>query len=85
VRYLSTSPRPAGLADYPFLAAELGATAETADQVAQIILNLATRWRDVGARLEGARRSAIRAIETAAARREIDAAEASFAGVINAL
>lgn len=43
------------IADYPFIAAEIGVTAETGDQLAQLWLNMAHQWATVAANLEKAR------------------------------
>jgi hypothetical protein len=56
-------PEP-DLALYPFLAAEVGATAPSADQVAQVYLNMAALWTAIGAALEALRLGAIAEIET---------------------
>jgi hypothetical protein len=49
-RWLSaTNP---DIADYPFIAAEIGVTADTPDQLAQIWLNMAYQWATVAASLE---------------------------------
>lgn len=57
-----TGPVPSS---YPLLAAEVGITAETLAQVAQVILNIAGIWRGIAAELETLRFHAIAAIEDA--------------------
>lgn len=66
------------LALYPFLAAEVGATAPSADQVAQVYLNMAALWTGIGAALEALRLGAIAAIEGAEAPAVIGEAVAGF-------
>jgi hypothetical protein len=53
------------LANYPYIAGEVGLTAETPEQVAQVFLNLWERLRDVSARVETHRLSHIARIEAA--------------------
>lgn len=62
------------LADYPLLAAEIGVTAPTAAELAQIWLNLAQIWISVAAPLETARLSGVGALEGAATDEAIDTA-----------
>lgn len=70
--------QPATLVDYPFIAAEVGVTAPTAYEVAQLYLNLATQWRGVGSQLENLRLTAIGSIEMATTMDEIMDAEQAF-------
>jgi hypothetical protein len=63
--------QPNSLADYPFLAAEVGITAQTPQQLAQLWLNLAGLFRQAGAQSEQARLAAIAAITAATSREEI--------------
>jgi hypothetical protein len=67
VAYLAASvPNPpADLAAYPLLAAEIGVTAPTAWELAQVWVNTALIWRSIAAGMEGARMRAIAAIEAA--------------------
>jgi hypothetical protein len=60
--YLSADPEPSTLVDFPFIAAEVGITAPTAFEVAQIYANLANIWKSLGAYLETARMQAKYAI-----------------------
>lgn len=83
--YLAESPEPADASAYPLIAAEVGITAPTAAQVAQVYLNLAAIWESVGAALESVRLGAVAAIEVATSRAEIDAALATFATQMEAL
>nr|RDS95568.1 hypothetical protein DWF04_06045 [Cereibacter sphaeroides f. sp. denitrificans] len=53
------------LDDYPLIAAEVGITAPTAWQVAQVYLGLSAIWISLAAPLETARLGAIATIETA--------------------
>lgn len=63
-RYLA-DPAP-DLADYPWISAEIGITAQDAPQVAQVYVNLAAEWSAIGARLETLRLGAVAEIEAAA-------------------
>lgn len=71
--------------DYPFIAAEVGSTAETAQQVAQVYLNMSAILRAAGAALEHYRIGAIVAIEAATTPAEIDAAVTAFDGALAAM
>lgn len=61
------------LAHYPFLAREIGITAPTAHELAQIWLNMAAMLTAQGSVLEGLRQSANAAVAAAASATEIDA------------
>lgn len=63
LRYLA-DPAPV-LADYPLIAAELGITAESADQLAQIWAYLGHAWRGLAAGIETTRLGTIAQIEAA--------------------
>lgn len=63
--YLLQDPEPADLTDYPFLAAEVGITAATAIEVAELYAMQAEQFRIVGSALENARLGALLATETA--------------------
>lgn len=65
-------------ARYPFITAEVGATAPSAHEVAQVYVNLAAILRSAGAALEQLRLGAIVAIETTDTAAGIEAAVASF-------
>lgn len=73
VAYLAGEP-----GDYPFLAAEVGETGETIEQVAQVILNLAAAWRVIGAGIEALRVRANAAVHAAEDVEAVDAALAVF-------
>ena len=62
------------LSDYPFISAEVGVSAVTAQQVAQLYLNLGAQWRVVGSMLENVRLGSIAAIEAATTLAQILAA-----------
>lgn len=63
VRYLAEAPET--LDGYPLLAAEVGITAPTAYQLAQLWANMSALWRGVAAQIEAVRMTAIYAIEAA--------------------
>ena len=66
VRYLAETPEPVTLGGYPMLAAEVGITAPTAYELAQLWVNMSALWRGIAAQIETARLGAIYQIETAA-------------------
>ena len=76
--YLAASPEPSGTtgweADYPFIAAEIGATAPTPSEVATTYITLATQFRTAGAGLEQIRIGAIAAFDAATSIAEVHAA-----------
>lgn len=63
--------RPADLTDYPFLAAEVGVTAPTAYELAQLWLNMAALWKGAAAQIENLRLTQIAQIESAASLSEL--------------
>lgn len=71
--------------DYPYIFAEVGETAPTAFQVAQVYLNKAYLLRSQNAGLEKVRIAAITAIENASERSEIDSAALAFDAAIAGL
>lgn len=75
---------PATLDDFPLLAAEVGITAPTAYELAQLWLNMAAQWRGIAAQLETLRLGTIGAIEDAETRAEIETALASFTSSLGA-
>lgn len=78
LRYAALPEEPDSLEDYPLIAAEVGITAPTAWQVAQIWLHQSAYLVSVAAALESARLGAVAAIEAARTPDEIDAALAAF-------
>ena len=68
-------PNPA---DYPLIAAEIGITAPTGDEVAQVYLNLAALYVQAAAQLEHARLSHIAMAETAPTPEEATAVADAF-------
>lgn len=71
----ATDPDPA---DYPLLAAEIGITASTGYELAQIWLNLGAQWEATAATMETARLGAINAVESASSEAEVIAARDGF-------
>lgn len=59
-------------AEVPHIYGEVGITAPTAAEVAQVILNLRSLWRDVSAQLEQLRLGAKKAVEMAISAAAID-------------
>lgn len=76
--YVALAEEPTTLADYPLIAAEVGITAETPWQLAQLWLAMSALWKSTAAQLEGLRMSTIGAIGAATTAAEIDAAVAAF-------
>lgn len=60
--------------DYPLLVAEIGITAPSAAELAQLWLNLASLWRTTAAQLEALRMAVGGAIEAAETVEDVDAA-----------
>lgn len=80
--YLSDpDPDPA---DYPGIMAEVGATAPTAYEVAQVYLNQAAIWRQVSAVIEGVAMAAHATIDTAASAEVCETVAAGFEGDLRA-
>ncbi|WP_415183529.1 hypothetical protein [Phaeovulum sp.] len=73
------------IAEYPMIAAEVGITGETADQVAQVWVNMAALWTGISAGLEGARIGHISLVDAAQTAAEIDAAVVAFFAVMEAI
>lgn len=76
--FLAQAVTPTDLTDYPLIAAEIGITAQSATQVAQVYINLAFQWESVGAALETVRLGAINTIETATNASQITQTLTSF-------
>jgi hypothetical protein len=57
--------------EYPFIKAEVGYTGDTAEQVAQVYLNMGAQWRQIGATLETLRYNGFAAVESATTPEEI--------------
>ena len=71
--FLAQENPPVVLTDYPFLAAEVGVTADTAYQLAQTWANIATMWRQIAAEIENGRLTKIKLIEAATSMTDLDA------------
>lgn len=70
-RYVAANPEPMDLTDYPLIEAEVGITAPTAYQLAQVWLNMAGMLLFIGSKLEGIRTAANGMIESSANDTEI--------------
>lgn len=66
------------LADYPFLAAEVGLTAATPADLAALWLTMAAQWRGVASQIEAARMTASAAIAAATTPAEAETAVAAL-------
>lgn len=71
VRFVA-DPAP-DMADYPFLASEIGVTATTPYELAQVWLFMSQAWRGAAAQIEQARLAALAQIEAALTIAEVDA------------
>ncbi len=69
---------------YPLITAEIGITAPTAYEVAQIYVNMAALLRHLAAAIEKMRLGAIAAIETASDAAAVEAARAAFLAQLSA-
>lgn len=76
-RYIADGS-PSDLSEYPFLANEVGVTAPTAYELAQLWLNLDHLWRHIAAEIENRRLSAKNAARAATNPAEVEAAINSF-------
>jgi len=72
IAYLSASPEPTDLTPYRFLAKEVGLTAPTAYELAQLWLNMDDFWTQKAADLEEIRMTAIYALSDALTANEIE-------------
>ena len=70
------------IADYPFIAAEVGKTADTPDALVRLWLAMAAQWRAVAAQIEGARMTANAAIAAATTAEEAEDAVAVLQAAI---
>lgn len=66
------------LMSYPMIAAEIGITAPTPWQLAQVWANVSVYWRGVAAQIEGARMQAIADVEAATSVHAVVAVSRSF-------
>ena len=78
IRWLAADPAPADLTAYPLLAAEIGITAETPDQLAQLWVHLGQIWRGLAAGIETQRLGTIKAITEAGDEDGVSAALATL-------
>ena len=76
--YVLADPEPTDLSEFPFIASEVGYTADTSFGVAQVYLNLGAQWRTIAAQLENARIGYISQIEQAQTRLEIETLYEAF-------
>jgi hypothetical protein len=75
-------PRPNDLSELPFLDAEIGITAPSAQELADLWIQMADEWRTIGPLLEQLRLGTIKAIKEATATTEVDTA---MSDLINSL
>lgn len=76
-RFLTADPDPTTETGweqiYPFIAGEVGVTAPTAFEVAQIYANMAAQWKTLGSQLESLRVETSTAIQNSTSETEIEA------------
>ena len=76
---LAYLPNPTDdLSTYPMLEAEIGVTAPTARELAQLWANVSVQWRAIAARIEGTRMRSIAQIENCADPDDLNAILATF-------
>ena len=75
VAYLQMDPPPTTLDDFPLLQKEVGITAPTAFELAQIWMNLDVLWETVAANLEAVRLGANQTVDQAATMEELNPIE----------
>lgn len=85
LRFVGLWQEPLTLDDFPLLAAEIGITAPTPWQLAQIWLHRADQFKAFGAATERARQQALAALETAPDLAAIDQIEAAFIATLGKL
>lgn len=76
--YLSSTPPPADLSAFPFIAAEIGITGADAAAVAGVFFAKAAEWASLGASFERLRMTASAAISAASDRTTLEAASSAF-------
>jgi hypothetical protein len=84
IREAEQAGEPGSLEDYPLLAGEVGITAPTPWQLAQVWLHLSAMFKSIGATTERPRQIAMNAIADAPDEEAIWAVEATFAEALNA-
>lgn len=85
VAYLALEPEPTDLTGFPFLANEVGITAATAAELAQLWVAMSDQWRSIAGALESIRLTHKAAITAAATEAEVAAADAAFLAAIEQL
>lgn len=76
------TPRPTDLSGFPFLKAEIGITAPSAQELADLWIQMAADWRTIGPLLEQLRLGTIEAVRAATTAAEI---EQAMVGLMNSL
>ena len=85
IQQAQTTGEPATLEDYPFMQQELGKTAETPWQLAQIWLYMSTQFKSLGTITEGIRIAANTAVQLAPDVEQVEAAEMQFYTALRAI
>lgn len=76
--YLLEDPEPLTLDGYTFLAKEIGITADTPLELAQLWVTMRDQWEAIGSDLEAIRLGFIKEIRAATTKAEVDALVAEF-------
>ena len=79
------TPRPTDLSGFPFLEAEIGITAPSAQELADLWVQMAADWRTIGPLLEQLRLGTIEAVRAATTVAEIEQAMADLMSSLEAL
>jgi hypothetical protein len=72
LRYLTTDPAPLTLVDFPMISAEVGVSAPTAYELAQLWANLSVMWRVASGEIEARRLTAIASVSSATQKITVD-------------
>jgi hypothetical protein len=79
------TPRPTDLSGFPFLEAEIGITAPSAQELADLWIQMAADWRTIGPLLEQLRLGIIGAVRAATTAAEVEQAMADLMNSLEGL
>lgn len=83
--FLAADPAVVDLSEYPMISAEIGITADTAYELAQIWINMSVMWRNLSAHLEKIRLGTIAEIEDATNLQEVELVMFNFETILNTI
>lgn len=83
--YLALDPEPADLSGFRWMPGEIGVTATTPYELAQVWVNTAAMWRIIGPQLEHLRLGTIAQVQAATTPAAIDAILSSFTTTLQAI